>query len=118
MAGCQDAPPSVDTSTPATRPPTSVAVPLTVTVVPLAIDAPDAGVLIVATGPVVSVDAVAATRPVIRVAGCAFMSARRLTVACCMRGSAAAPAPSCSWSRPHAHWIEPAENTSAPLGAR
>ena len=118
VAGCHVDPPSVETSTPATRPPMSDAVPVAVTEVPLAIAAPAAGDVIVVVGAVVSADFVAATRPLIRVDGCALMSASRLTVACCIRGSAAAPAPSCVWSRPHAHWMLPAENTRAPEAAR
>src|SRR5690349_9432694 len=43
VAGCQVLPPSVDTSTPATTPPLSVAVPLTVTCEPSAAADPFAG---------------------------------------------------------------------------
>lgn len=118
VAGCQVSPPSVDTSTPATRPPTSVAVPLTVTSDPLATEVAGAGEVIVALGAVVSVDAVGRTSPLISVAGCTPMSAKRLTVACCIRGSAGSCGPSCSESRPQAHWIVPAPKTSAPLAAR
>ena len=51
------APPSVETSTPATTPPlVSVAVPVIVTALPSAIEAPDAGEVIVELGGVVSVD--------------------------------------------------------------
>ena len=46
----------MDTSTPATCPPTSVAVPVSVTWLPLAIEAPTAGETIETVGPVVSVD--------------------------------------------------------------
>src|SRR4051812_16085510 len=86
-AGCQVLPPSSDTSTPPTRPPTSDAVPVTVIAAPLRTEAPGAGEVIVVVGGVVSVDAVAPTSPLISVAGCAPMSARMLTVACCIRGS-------------------------------
>ncbi len=89
MAGCQLAPPSVDTSTPATCPPASAAVPLTVTWAPLATEVPGAGVEMATVGPVVSVDFVAATSRESRVVGCALMSASRLTWACCIRMSAA-----------------------------
>ncbi|WP_374206653.1 hypothetical protein [Microbacterium sp. EYE_80] len=54
----------------------------------------------------------------INVCGCASMSARRFTCACCIRGSAGAPLPSCTASRPHPHWTVPAEKTSASLAAR
>src|SRR5947208_10240872 len=40
LAGCQVTPPSVDTSTPPTTPPASVAVPLTITLTPLCSVAP------------------------------------------------------------------------------
>jgi hypothetical protein len=77
-----------------------------------------AGAVIVEPGALASVDALAATSPDCSVAGCAPMSARRLSVACCMRTSAA-PLPR-SWfeSSPHDHWTVPAPNTRAPLGAR
>src|SRR5262249_39843673 len=90
VAGCQGWPPSVETSTPATTPPpVSLAVPETVTRAPSARLAPGAGAVIVAVGAVLSVDAVATTRPVMSWYGCAPMSANRLTVACCMVRSAA-----------------------------
>src|SRR5262249_58590171 len=73
------------------------------------------GAVIAAVGGVVSVEAVAATRPDCSVAGCTPMSARRLTVACCMLGSVGGPAKSCWSSRPQGHWMVPAEKTSAPL---
>ena len=44
------------------------------------------------------------------------MSASRLTVACCIRVSAAALPRSWLESRPQAHWTVPAPNTSPPLG--
>ena len=51
VTGCQVEPPSVDTSTPATTPPPeSVAVPLTVTVLPLVKVAPADGEVIVEVG--------------------------------------------------------------------
>ncbi len=92
MAGCQVAPPSADTSTPPTCPPTSLAVPVTVTCVPSTGWAPPAGEVMMAVGGVVSVDAVAGCSPAIRVAGCTPMSANRFTVACCMLASVAGPA--------------------------
>ena len=90
-----------------------------VTFEPFAWVEPAAGELIVTVGRVVSVDLVAATRPDISVVGCAPMSASRLTCACCIRGSAGSGSNgvSCTASRPHVHWMVPAEKTSAPLGA-
>ena len=91
VAGCQEPPPSVEYSTPATTPPpVSEAVPVTVTRVPFGWVDPAAGVAMLTVGPVVSVDLVVATRPDIKVVGWALMSANRLTSACCMRGSAGA----------------------------
>ena len=116
LAGCHVVPPSVDTSTPPTRPPTSAAVPAMLTCVPLVNVEPPAGEVMVAVGAVVSVDAVAATMPDWSVAGCTPMSANRLTVACCMFASTGVPAKSCWSSRPHDHWMVPAPKTSAPLG--
>jgi hypothetical protein len=116
VAGCQVAPPSADTSTPPTCPPTSLAVPVTATCVPSTGCAPAAGEVMLAVGGVVSADAVAGCNPAIRVAGCTPMSANRFTVACCMLGSVGVPAKSCVSSSPHDHWIVPAPNTSAPLG--
>ena len=69
-------------------------------------------------GAVPSVDAVAATRPVIRVAGCTPMSAKRLMTACCIRLSVGALCPSCTSSRPQVYWMVPAPKTNAPLAAR
>src|SRR5437762_2424277 len=64
VACFQVAPPSVDTSTPATRPPpVSAAVPVMVTAVPAANEAPAAGAEIVDVGGAVSVEAVAAVSP-------------------------------------------------------
>src|SRR5262245_47901271 len=60
VAACQLAPPSTDTSTAATTPPTSLAVPAIVTGPPLATVAPLAGEVIVELGGVTSVDALAA----------------------------------------------------------
>ena len=45
------------------------------------------------------------------------MSAKRLTVACCMVGSAGLPLGLLP-SRPQVHWTVPAPKTRAPLGAR
>ena len=101
VAGCQVAPPSVETSTPATTPdgllvvvppPASAAVPLIVTGVPTC-----TGLEINVTvdvGAIVSLDALAARRPVIRLCGCTPMSANRFTVACCMRLSTVDATPS------------------------
>jgi hypothetical protein len=96
----------------------SEAVPVATTSVPLATLLPLAGEVMVVVGPVLSVDLVAATSPAIKLTGCAPMSAKRLTWACCILTSGAAPLPSCPWSSPHDHWIDPAEKTSAPLDAR
>src|SRR6478609_6593724 len=63
------APLSLDTSTPATRPAASAAVPVSVTTSPFFCACPAAGVLIVTVGPAVSVDFVAALIPVINVVG-------------------------------------------------
>src|SRR3954469_1122501 len=93
LAGCQVEPPSVDTSTPPTTPPPeSVAVPETVRVEPDWTVAPADGEEMVVVGFAVSVDAVAATSPAIKLPGAGWtpMSARRLTVACCMDVLAAA----------------------------
>jgi len=120
-AGSQEAPPSVDTSTPETRPPPeSAAVPAIVIDEPAATDAPLAGEVIVEVGGARSVDAVAATRPscTCSVPGCAPMSAKRLTVACCIRRSAGSEPRSCDASRPQVHWTVPAPKTSAPLAWR
>src|SRR5262249_21465397 len=88
LAGCHVAPPLTETSTPPTTPPPpSVAVPLMVTVLPWVRIEPPVGETIVEVGAVVSVDAVAATSPAWRVAGCTPMSANRFTVACCIRTS-------------------------------
>src|ERR1700704_703385 len=60
VAGCQVAPPSVETSTPATTPPVSVAVPVIVTLEPSETPAPADGLVIVASGAALSVDCVTA----------------------------------------------------------
>ena len=65
-----------------------------------------------------SVEAVAATRPAWRLPGWTPMSAKRFTVACCMRGSGAALPRSWFESNPQVHWIVPAPNTRAPLLCR
>src|SRR5262249_46264209 len=106
-----------------TTPPASDAVPLTVTGDPLATVAPAAGAVTAEAGGVASVEAVAGTRPDCRVVGWTPMSARRLTVACCMVrwgvtgpqcGTLAGP----RTSRPQAHCTVAALNTRAPLAAR
>src|SRR3954471_24340304 len=95
-------PPSTETSTaPTVPPPASLAVPVTVT-------APDtlsplAGDVIVEVAAVVSVEAVAAVRPLWSVPAWAPMSARRLAVACCIRPSGVDPPRSWVPSRPQAH---------------
>src|SRR6266542_1290431 len=89
MAGCQVLPPSVDTSTPATTPPTSAAVPVMEMLAPLVNEAPAVGEVMTEVGSVVSVDRLAGTKPVRSEPGCAFMSASKLMVACCMLTSAA-----------------------------
>ncbi len=90
--------------------------------VPLDTVAPEAGAVIAEVGAVVSVEAVAATRPACNVAGWACMSASRFTVACSivMLGALGPVSGFVSWlvSRPHAHCTVPAEKTSAPLDTR
>ena len=84
VAACHVAPPSTETSTPATTPPPmSVAVPLTTTSSPCGNVAPSAGDTIVELGGPMSSDAVAAISGACSEAGCTPMSANRLTVACC-----------------------------------
>src|SRR5690348_4656241 len=100
VAGCHVVPPSVDTSTPATTPPVSAAVPLTVILVPSATFVPAAGEVMLDVGAVESVDLVAAVTPAIGAYGWAPMSAKRFTVACCMATSMSVPVGS---SRPQAH---------------
>jgi hypothetical protein len=114
----QVAPPSVDTETVATVPPTSEAVPVTVTGEPTGSDAPLAGEVMVEVGVVWSVDAVGMTRPDCRVAGRAPRSASMLAVACCILLWAGPPSRGWVASRPHDHWMVPVPNTRAPLGAR
>ncbi len=63
MAGCQEVPLSIETSTPPTLPPASVAVPLIVSGWPTGTVAPSAGAEMVDVGGVVSVLAVAADQP-------------------------------------------------------
>ena len=121
VTGCQVLPPLVEISTPATTPPPeSVAVPVMVTACPSEKVAPGDGEVIVEVGGVVSVDAVVDVSPVISVAGCAPISARMFTVACCMTGSTVPPPlpPPVPLSSPHDHWMVPASNTRAPLAAR
>ena len=125
VAGCHVEPPSVETSTPATTPPTSLAVPETVLFTPSCSVAPFAGEVTVAVGAVVSVDLLASVRPLDSAKGCAPMSAKRLTVACWMFGSGGLPlglvfgtSHALVLSRPHDHCTVPAPKTRAPLGAR
>src|SRR2546427_2569637 len=91
VARCHDAPPSTETSTAATMPLASDAVPLITTSAPTMSVDPLTGETIVDVGAVVSVDAVAATRPAVRLPGCTPMSANKLTVACCMSVFAGVP---------------------------
>src|SRR5215471_8370112 len=62
VAGCHVVPPSTETSTPATTPPVSAAVPVIVKAVPGGTFEPAGGAVIVELGAVVSADAVAAVR--------------------------------------------------------
>jgi hypothetical protein len=62
LAARQDAPPSVETSTPPTTPLASPAVPVMVTVLPAVIAAPAAGDVMADWGAAVSVEAVARPR--------------------------------------------------------
>ena len=118
MARRQVAPLSVDTSTPPTRPPVSVAVPLIVTGLPTGSVAPAAGELIAVVGAVVSVEAVAAVRPVTqRVRLDAHVGEqvdRRLLGRRVGRGG---PTVVVGVQRPRP-LDRPALKTSAPLGAR
>src|SRR6185503_2677384 len=102
VAGCHVVPPSTETSMAPTAPPTSAAVPV-MTVALCGRLAPAAGAVIVDVGAVVSVVAVATDSGACRFAGCTFMSANRLTVACCMRWSVGVPARSWFASRPQVH---------------
>ena len=86
--------------------------------VPATTVSPVAGEVTADVGGVVSAEAVAATRPPCRLAGCAPMSASTFTVACCIARSGVDPPRSCSPSSPQDHWIVPASNASAPPGAR
>src|SRR6185295_5252696 len=109
VAGCHVVPPSVETSTPATWPPLSDAVPEIVTFWPsLTVE----GTLRVEVGAVVSVEAEAPVRSDCIVAGWAPMSANRFTVACSMLRSAGLESGFQS-SSPHAHWTVPAPKTRA-----
>ena len=105
-------PPSVETSTPATAPPVSVAVPETVTAVPSVTVALLAGAVSVATGAVVSVVLVARVSPLAGANGCAPMSASRLTVAWRIVVFGALPI-GFALSRPQDHCTVPAPKTSA-----
>ena len=89
-----------------------------VTVVPGVTVVPEAGETIAADGAAVSVEAEAAVRLGSSDPGWLCMSANRLTVACCMRGSAVEVSRSWLASRPQDHCTVPAPKTSAPLEAR
>ncbi len=114
----QVVPPSTDTSTAATTPPTSEAVPVTVSGDPTGTVVPATGKVTVETGAVWSVDVDGMVRPDCSVAGREPMSASMLAVACCMRAWGAPPVRGWVSSRPHDHWQVPVPHTSAPLGAR
>ena len=104
VACLQVFPASTDISTPATTPPpASTAVPVKLSVAPEGNVAPFAGEVIVAVGAIASVDAVTDTIPGINVAGCTFISANRLMVACCISGLTEALPPQWLPSRPHDH---------------
>ena len=118
FAGCHVTPPSSDTSTLATLPaPASVAVPVTVSGLPRTSSTPGCGDVMVVVGGVVSVDSAAGARAASSDPGWEPMSARRLTIACCIRGSDV-PRPYASVSRPYDQYTVPPPKTSAPLGAR
>ena len=112
---CQVAPPSTDTSTPATCPSTSVATPLITTGWPSMKLEPLPGVATEDMGGVVSVDWTAATSSDCNVAGRTPISASKFTIACCMSGSVGVGDRSCSALNPHDQKTVPAPNTSAPL---
>ncbi len=112
------APLSIDTSTPATRPPMSDAVPSTVTRLPCAMVDPDVGWLTLTVGGVVSIDLSLVSKAGGDGGGDGIHIRQDV--------DGRLPDPRVSdiavavvvISRPHAHWMLPAENTSAPLGAR
>ena len=114
----QVAPPSTDTSTAATTPSASAAVPVTVSGVPTGTSAPVAGHVTTDVGGVWSADVDGYTRFDCSVAGSAPMSASTLAVACCIRACGAPESRGWVSSRPHAHWQVPVAHTRAPLGAR
>src|ERR1700730_8477177 len=97
----QVAPPSTDTSTPATRPPVSFATPLIRTGWLSAKLEPLPGVETEDTGGVLSVDLAAPTSPDCNDPGWTLISASRLTIACGMSGSVGVGGPSCSALNPH-----------------
>src|SRR5947209_3364873 len=94
VACCHVLPLSTDTSTPATPPPESAAVPVMVMAVPIGILWPLIGNVTVEVGGVRSVLGFAGNKPACNVPGCAPMSANRLTVACCMSALGPGPFPS------------------------
>src|SRR3954470_24021737 len=105
-------PPSVDTSTPPSTPPAlSLAVPTMFTSALADTLAPEAGEVMLELGGAASLEALAATRPLIRVGGGTPMSANKFIVACCMRTSTPT-VPSGLPSRPHDHCTVPAPKTS------
>lgn len=111
-------PPSVETSTRATTPPPlSVAVPVIVTGRRAGTVAFAAGLVTVMAGPVWSVEAVATTRLVCGDLGWTPMSAKMLTVACCIRLSSVTTAssgfPVGMLVRPQDHCTVPEPKTRA-----
>ncbi len=118
MVAFQVVPPSVETSTRATTPPpVSAAVPVMVTGRSAGTVALGAGLATVMAGPVVSVEAVDATRLLCRDLGWTPMSAKTLTVACCIRLSSVTTAssglPVGMLVRPQDHCTVPAPKTRA-----
>ena len=78
---------------PATRPPTSAAVPVMVTVWPWLTLVPPVGEVMTAVGEVWSLEAWASTRLACSVCGVTPMSANRLTMDCCTAGLTGAVRP-------------------------
>ena len=117
VAGARGAVVSGTSTAPTLPPPASVAVPLTVSGWPTETVAPSAGEEMFDVGAAVSLLAVAGARSDCSVAGCAPMSANRLTVAWRTASSAVLDGPP-EWllSRPQDHCTVPAPKTRAPLG--
>src|SRR5262245_46789586 len=109
---------------PATRPPTSEAVPVMVTVGPWMTLLPPDGEVITAVGEVWSLEAWASTRLACRVPGWTPISANRLTMDCCTAALTGAVRPlvivesrkGAYWfDKPQDHMTVPAPKTKAPL---